>query len=117
MTTYIDRFTSIRRTAAATFATEEEALAFACKVGLYQRSQILTHHVPPHAGIHASKCESNQRCAWSDIDLRVGRAQRVLVLEAEVYTMVGRMWRHVASSAPRPIGWHGTKLKWRYMDA
>jgi len=30
---------------------------------LYQRSQILTHHVPPHAGIRASKCESNQRCA------------------------------------------------------
>jgi hypothetical protein len=30
---------------------------------LYQRSQILTHHVLPHAGIHASKCESNQRCA------------------------------------------------------
>jgi hypothetical protein len=28
-----------------------------------QRSQILTHHVPPHAGIHASKYESNQRCA------------------------------------------------------
>jgi hypothetical protein len=28
---------------------------------LYQRSQILTHHVPPHAGIHASKCESNQK--------------------------------------------------------
>jgi hypothetical protein len=30
---------------------------------LYQRSQILTHHVLPDAGIHASKCESNQRCA------------------------------------------------------
>jgi hypothetical protein len=30
---------------------------------LYQRSQILTHHVLPHAGIHALKCESNQRCA------------------------------------------------------
>jgi hypothetical protein len=44
-----------------------------------QRSQILTHHVLPDAGIHASKCESNQRCAWSDIELRVGRAQRVLV--------------------------------------
>ena len=30
---------------------------------LYQRSQILTHHVLPDAGLHASKCESNQRCA------------------------------------------------------
>src|SRR5258708_38586782 len=27
------------------------------KVGLYQRSQILTHHVLPDAGLHASKCE------------------------------------------------------------
>ena len=30
---------------------------------LYQRSQTLTHRVLPHVGVHASKCESNQRCA------------------------------------------------------